>query len=207
MKVENEIPAELINRGVSKLYNVDTLTNKQNSTPATLSGEALTATQISNWKLPGQRVADALANASGTFSLHGIKFKLKVDGSPEPITVDLSSYNDSSVSDKYTGTEFAKIIENEINRAYGDDRYFDLSTLVDSGSTTNASLFTLSVDGTSANIDIAAADVAAFTSMTKSTLETKVQAALNTAFIGTSQVTSSGVFASNSRSHQQRRCF
>ena len=49
---------------------------------------------------------------------------------------------------KYTGTEFAKIIENEINRAYGDDRYFDLSTLVDSGSTTNASLFTLSVDGT-----------------------------------------------------------
>ena len=47
----------------------------------------------------GQRVADALANASGTFSLHGIKFKLKVDGSPEPITVDLSSYNDASVSD------------------------------------------------------------------------------------------------------------
>ena len=197
MKAETDIPAELINRGISKLYNVDNLSNKVNSTPATLSGEALTATQISNWKLPGQRVSDALANAGGTFSLHGIKFKLKVDGSPTPVTVDLSKYNDSSVADRYTGTEFARIIENEINRAYGDDRYFDLSTLVDTGSTTNASLFALSVDGTSANIDIGAADVAAFTSMTEATLESKVQAALNTAFTGTSQVTSSGVFASN----------
>ena len=62
IKAENEIEPQLIARGVTKLFNIDSLNNKQKSEPSTLSGESLTALEVVNWKIPGQRVADALAD-------------------------------------------------------------------------------------------------------------------------------------------------
>ena len=83
-KAENEIEPQLIARGVTKLFNIDSLNNKQKSEPSTLSVN-LTALEALIGKIPGQRVADALADdskyttaqinsqvfAAGTLNLNG----------------------------------------------------------------------------------------------------------------------------------------
>ena len=61
IKPENEIEPQLIARGVTKLFNIDSLNNKQKSNHLHYQVN-LNCTEVVNWKIPGQRVADALAD-------------------------------------------------------------------------------------------------------------------------------------------------
>lgn len=75
----------------------------------------------------------------------GIVFDLTVDGSATPITVDLSYLGDLAQTRKFTGVEIAREMTNAINAAYGDQRYFDFSSLKPSEDSTTANLFRLKV--------------------------------------------------------------
>lgn len=75
----------------------------------------------------------------------GLVFDLVVDGSTTPITVDLSYLGNLAQSRKLTGVEIAREMTNAINSAYGDQRYFDFSSLKPSENSTTANLFRLKV--------------------------------------------------------------
>jgi flagellar hook protein FlgE len=55
---------------------------------------------------------------------------LNVDNSPTPVKVDLSDlFTDDTEESTYSGVDLARILENRINKAYGDLRYFNLESL------------------------------------------------------------------------------
>ncbi|NDC08081.1 MAG: flagellar hook-basal body complex protein [Oxalobacteraceae bacterium] len=72
-------------------------------------------------------------------------FDMRVDGSATPITVDLSYLGDLALTRKFTGVEIAREITNTINKAYGDQRYFDFTTLKPTEDAVTANLFRLNV--------------------------------------------------------------
>ena len=76
----------------------------------------------------------------------GITFDLNVDGSSQDITIDLSYLQNLTSEKKYTGVEIAREITNVINKAYGDERYFDFSSLSSTANPNTASLFKISTD-------------------------------------------------------------
>ncbi len=78
----------------------------------------------------------------------GIVFDINVDGSNEPVTVDLSYLGDLAATKKFTGVEIAREMTNAINKAYGDEKYFDFSSLKASENDTSAALFRLKVGET-----------------------------------------------------------
>ncbi len=156
------IPPEDIARSVTKLFNLDDLKDLQPSVPATASGSPLTEGLIATWKngfnIPTQ-LQTLLTDApiEGVTNRSPITFSLNVDGSSEPIVVDLSDLNEAgaSLTETYTGVEIAREMTNAINKAYGDDRYFDLSSLKETDTATSVNLFELSVsaDGTTPTED------------------------------------------------------
>lgn len=75
----------------------------------------------------------------------GIMFDLVVDGSTTPISVDLSYLGNLAQTRKLTGVEIAREMTNAINSAYGDQRYFDFSSLKPSETSSTANLFRLKV--------------------------------------------------------------
>ena len=75
----------------------------------------------------------------------GMVFDLRVDGSATPITVDLSYLGDLAQTKKFTGVEIAREITNTINKTYGDQRYFDFTTLKPTEDAVTANLFRLKV--------------------------------------------------------------
>ena len=82
------------------------------------------------------------------------------------------------------GIEF-RIIENEINKVYGDERYFDLSDLEDATTTTQANLFTLRYnDAVDLEIDITRGVNESWEEVTKDDLITKMQDAINAKIAG-----------------------
>ena len=76
----------------------------------------------------------------------GITFDLNVDGSSQDIKIDLSYLQDLTAEKKYTGVELAREITNVINKSYGDERYFDFSSLSSTANPDTASLFKISTD-------------------------------------------------------------
>ena len=155
VKGESHIPPQDIARGVTKLFTLDQLTNKESSLPATLEGAAIDATTVQALKAGEFNVYDAVTDALGANSAQATKamFSLVIDDSPTPIDVDLTDLVDASADPK-TGVELARELENRINKAYGDQRYFDLETLESSSSAGVANLFTLSVDGSEVDISV-----------------------------------------------------
>ncbi|MEY3580321.1 MAG: Flagellar hook protein FlgE [Pseudomonadota bacterium] len=75
-----------------------------------------------------------------------ITFDLNVDGSSQDIKIDLSYLQDLTAEKKYTGVELAREITNVINKSYGDERYFDFSSLSSTANPDTASLFKISTD-------------------------------------------------------------
>jgi len=152
------IPPEEIARGVTKLFNLDDLKNLQASIPATASGSPMTDSLVASWKngfnLPN-RLATILSETPirGVDSRSPITFALNVDGSREPVIIDLSHLNKAgaSLSTTYTGVEIAREMTNAINKAYGDDRYFDLTSLKSTDTASSINLFELSVSTDGAN--------------------------------------------------------
>ena len=240
IRKENEINPSLINGGVSKLFNLDDLSNPQQSIPATAPGAALSAQMISDWKsgfvpmnytgvdpvvtatlspssltattrgvvptagdlsitigasdavtatfTPTGGTATAvtgvmsddqltitfsgspLAETGKTFSVttsaalaatntidlalvaNPLEFTLNVDSSADPVVINMNHLIDSNadITKKYTGVEIAREITNAIGRAYGDERYFDFSSLKATTSATNADLFKIAIVDTDA---------------------------------------------------------
>ncbi len=75
----------------------------------------------------------------------GIVFDLKVDGSTDPVTIDLSYLSKLAGTKKFTGIEIAREISNTINKAYGDEKYFDFSSFKAADTDSTAPIFRLKV--------------------------------------------------------------
>ena len=76
----------------------------------------------------------------------GISFDVNVDGSSKDIKIDLSYLQNLTTEKKYTGVEIAREITNVINKAYGDERYFDFSSLSSTANPDTATLFKISTN-------------------------------------------------------------
>ena len=130
--------------------------NKQDSVPATASGGALSDNLINAWKngfnvpakiteLLSQINVEESTQFAGVDALSPIKFTLNIDDSIEPAVIDLSFLNELGADKvkEYTGVEIAREITNQINREYGDQRFFDFSSLKATETSTTADLFKL----------------------------------------------------------------
>ncbi len=176
VKAEGEIPPQDIARGVTKLFNLDELTNKSDSDRATYDGEPIPTNTVELLKTGQFSVANVIApereltpgvltrvaafpppivgEFGGLGSIDGlldaatgnetnrptttpeIFAYLSIDGSPNPVKVDVSELYDASVTaPTYSGVELARFLEAKINKAYGDQNYFDISSLVDDNET------------------------------------------------------------------------
>ena len=110
----------------TQLFSVDELTDTRTSTAATISGAAVAGTtyDLSNgvdFKALAANTTTGPAFKTGLSSL----FTIDVDGSGNPVTVDLSHLANSST--KLTGTAIANEVTNVLNRKFGDESYFDFS--------------------------------------------------------------------------------
>ncbi len=85
----------------------------------------------------------------------GIVFDLKVDGSTDPVTIDLSYLSELNTTKKFTGIEIAREITNQINKAYGDEKYFDFTSFKAAESDTAAPVFRLKVGDQEKTISLA----------------------------------------------------
>ena len=173
---EGEIPPQDIARGVTKLFNLDQLTNKSDSDRATYEGEPLPTNTVELLKTGQFSVANVIApereltagvltrvaafpppivgELGGKGSIDGlldgatgnetnrptttpeIFAYLSIDESPNPVKVDVSELYDAGVdAPTYSGVELARFLEAKINKAYGDQNYFDISSLVDENET------------------------------------------------------------------------
>jgi flagellar hook-basal body protein len=149
---EPPIPPQDIARGATKLFNLDDLKNLQPSIPATASGSPLTDGLIAQWKqglnLP-TRMGEVLAESpiDGVTNRSPITFSLNVDESREPVLVDLSYLNEpgASLTETFTGVEIAREMTNAIAKAYGDERYFDFTSLKETDTSTSINVLELSV--------------------------------------------------------------
>ena len=192
VRSESEIPPQDIARGITKLFNLDQLKNKVPSQSAELRGAQIDGTIVSKMKSGTFDVYDEVVDAGFTAAdvvANGIAITLNVDKSPSPVRVDLTDLFDAT-AEPLSGVELARILENRINKEYGDQRTFDLSDLVSAPGSTAVNLFTLKVDDGVTSpppeqniaIDTTGYDL---TNMTVEDLETLVNAALTTAFSGT----------------------
>ena len=173
---EGEIPPQDIARGVTKLFNLDELTNKSDSDRATYEGGSLPVNTVELLKTGQFSVANVIApereltpgvqtrvtafpppivgELGGLGSIDGlldaatgnetnrptttpeIFAYLSIDESPNPVKVDVSELYDAGVdAPTYSGVELARFLEAKINKAYGDQNYFDISSLVDENET------------------------------------------------------------------------
>ncbi len=102
-------------------------------------------TNTSTVTIPEDVVMTHQANVEG--KPEGIVFDIVVDGSVNPMTVDLSYLSELQPAKKFTGVEIAREITNQINKTYGDQRYFDFSSFTSTGEPNTAALFKLTVGG------------------------------------------------------------
>jgi len=146
LKPFSEVEDLLVNRKTQK-FGLDDLTDVRTSVPATVEGA----------KLPNDLTADqgynfqANTGAGRNFTVAQLKNFMTVDveNSGNPVTVDLSSL--AANNKAYTGVEIASFIESQLNTKFGDERFFDLSTLSNqnfkveftSGSTTDVASINL----------------------------------------------------------------
>jgi flagellar hook-basal body protein len=138
VKPESEIEAQMIARGVTKLFHLDSLTSRQPSVPAQFEGGVIEAAVLTQLK---SGTYDVFANLTGAASPN-VSFRLNIDDSPTPVTVDLSDLNRDAV-DPMSGVELARVLENRINRAYGDQRNFNLDSLLSGAAAGQVNLFSV----------------------------------------------------------------
>ena len=84
---------------------------------------------------------------------NGIALTLNIDRSPSPVRVDVSDLYDAT-AEPLTGVELARELQNRINKAYGDQRYFDFTSLKNAVTPTTLDLFTLKVGDTEEQISL-----------------------------------------------------
>ena len=115
IKPESEVSDFLVN-GKTQMFSLDDLTDQRVSQPAAVTGQQsqfdLTADTTYSFKNVS---ADDLKNM----------FTIDVDGSGNPVTVDLSDLAGTETT--MTGVAIAKELTNRLNAAFGDERYFDFT--------------------------------------------------------------------------------
>ena len=153
------IPPEDIARGITKLFNIDDLKNKKDSVPATASSGAIPDSLTNAWKngfnVPA-KLTELLAaiNTEESTQFRGVtnqsplKFTLNVDNSIEPAIIDMSFLNELGADKlkEYTGVDMAREMTNQVNRVYGDQRFFDFSSLKATDTSTTVDVFKLTAN-------------------------------------------------------------
>ena len=103
----------------TELFSLNDLTDKRNSVPAAIKGAAVdtTVTDLSN----GVNFKTSPISAASLTNM----FKVDVDGSNNPITIDLSYLK--NVDKNINGADIAAQVTAQMNKKFGDECYFDLS--------------------------------------------------------------------------------
>ena len=130
--------------GKTELISLDELTDTRTSVSAGVTStegmnNVFNLTDGVNFKslvTSGQLTTSDLQNA----------FSLDVDNSGSPIKVDMSFL--ASVDQKLTGNDIAATMTNYLNRQFGDEAYFDLSSPANRAFTVSTSRVTTLVNGT-----------------------------------------------------------
>ncbi len=108
----------------TQLISLDELTDVRSSQPATIASTEPIDTQqfdLTN----GINFKDWAAQSADNKALLSKVFTLDVDGSDNPIKVDLSYLAD--LNQKLTGNQVATELTSYLNRAFGDEAYFNLN--------------------------------------------------------------------------------
>jgi flagellar hook-basal body protein len=118
---------------------------------------------------------------------NGMAFTLNIDRSPTPVRVDVSDLYDAT-AEPLTGVELARELQNRINKAYGDQRYFDFTSLKNAVTPTTIDLFTLKV-GDSPDTSISLTGINDPASLTPEEIVELVQERLDAGFTTTLSTT------------------
>jgi flagellar hook-basal body protein len=134
LKPESEVSDLLVNSKTQK-FALDDLTDVRTSVPASVVSNSLPNVYINadelganfSYATPAE-LTTLLNGTTGTDgnSTGGLKnfMTVSIDGSKD-VTLDMSRL----AGTKLTGTQLAKELTNELNYKFGDERYFDLSTM------------------------------------------------------------------------------
>ncbi len=123
LKPYSEVKDELTT-GKTQLISLDELTDKRTSEPAAIiSTKAMDTTKFN--LTDGVNFKKLIAEGSLTRDDLKNVFSLDVDGSGNPVKVDLSFLAD--VDSLMTGAEIAQATTNYLNRQFGDEAYYDMS--------------------------------------------------------------------------------
>ena len=130
-----------------RLYDASISGNSDGSTSISItkSGTTLSIPAVSSL------MAANLGISSGSDE---IVFDINIDQSSTPISVDLSYLKDLVATRKFTGIEIAREMTNTINKAYGDQRYFDFSSFKPNELATEADIFRITVGDVSKPITL-----------------------------------------------------
>ena len=105
----------------TQLFSLDELTDKRSSVPATITGNAIETT--ADIDLSGSKTFADLSAANKL--LLPAMFKVDIDGTGNPITVDLSHLATSTTA--MTGATLAAEVTKVLNQKFGDETYFDFT--------------------------------------------------------------------------------
>jgi flagellar hook-basal body protein len=121
LKPFSEVKDE-ITTAKTQLISLDELTNVKVSTPAQTSS---TQSLDPQFDLTEGVNFSTWSQTAGNRELLSNVFTLDVDSSGSPVTVDLSYL--ANVNKRLSGNQIASELTNYLNRAFGDEAYFDLS--------------------------------------------------------------------------------
>jgi flagellar hook-basal body protein len=119
IKSYNEVKDELTT-AKTQLISLDELTDKRTSAPAAITGQASTVDLTG-----GTNTFAMLASLPTPIDLSSL-FRVNVDGSTEPVTVDLSYLKNSSTI--LTGSTLAAEATKYLNRKFGDETTFNFTS-------------------------------------------------------------------------------
>ena len=129
LKPYSEVKDQLVNAKTA-MFSLNQLTDTRTSVPATITGKAVTASPDSvvpptAFDLSADHgINFSTLSESQKLSLKTL-FQVSIDGAKTPVTMDLSSLADQD--QLYNGDAIAKLMTNALNKAYGDDKYWDMS--------------------------------------------------------------------------------
>ena len=108
----------------TQMFTLNELTDTRTSTPATVTTKKVDIGTGINFNKLVEPLTDGTVNPNVEYLKH--MFSLSVDGSADPINVDLSAL---AASDKLmTGSAIAAEVTNQLNKKFGDEKYFDFSS-------------------------------------------------------------------------------
>ena len=102
----------------TQMFSLNQLTDVRTSVPATVTAAPVDLGTGIDF--------NALGRTPGNMALLRNMFSVNVDGSVEPVSIDLSNLAASSTP--LTGSAIATEVTNQLNKKFGDEKYFDFSS-------------------------------------------------------------------------------